>query len=99
MFHRWKVDFYKNMQAYKCKSCGREFTELSKSKYSKHRFPKKTIFFCYCLQMHYLCAVIDDKSQVIALYVSKRMGMHSTVLCLRKAKYIAGRPEIIVTDG
>jgi len=50
-------------------------------------------------RMHYLYAVIDDKSQVIALHVSERRDMHSAVLCLRKAKYIAGKPEILVTDG
>ena len=50
-------------------------------------------------RIHYLYAVIDDKSQVIALHVSERRDMHSAVLCLRKAKYIAGKPEIIVTDG
>jgi len=50
-------------------------------------------------RMHYLYAVIDDKSQVIALHVSERRDMHSAVLCLRKAKYTAGRPEILVTNG
>jgi len=29
-------------------------------------------------------AVRDDKSQVIALYVSERRDMYSTLLCLRK---------------
>ena len=45
----WKHGFYKDMQVYRCKSCGREFTELSKSKYSRHRFPKKTILFSVML--------------------------------------------------
>ena len=39
----WKYDFYKDMQVYKCKSCGREFIK------AKGR-------------IHYLYAVIDDKS-------------------------------------
>jgi len=50
-------------------------------------------------RMHYLYAVIDDKSQVIALHVSERRDIQSAILCLRKAKYIAGKPEILVTDG
>ena len=33
------------------------------------------------------------------MHVSERRDMHSAILCLRKAKYIAGKPEIIVTDG
>ena len=45
-------------------------------------------------KIHYLHAVIDDKSQVIALHVSERRDMHSAVLCLRKAKYI-GKAEIL----
>ena len=44
-------------------------------------------------------AVIDDKSNAIALHVSEKRDMQSAILCLRKAKYIAGKPEIIVTDG
>ena len=50
-------------------------------------------------KMNYLYAVIDDKSQVIALYVSEKRNIQSAILCLRKARYIAGKPEITVTDG
>ena len=50
-------------------------------------------------KMNYLYAVIDDKSQVIALYVSERRNIQLAVLCPRKARYIAGKPEVIVTDG
>jgi len=158
----WKAGFYKDMQVCRCKSCRREFTERSKSKYARHRFPERTILFSVMLyryglssyaiseilrkrfrtkvspwticrwarkfgdikhlakhlgisfsriwhmdemfikargRMHYLYAVIDDQSNVIALHVSERRDMQSAVLCLRKARYIAGKPEIIVTDG
>ena len=158
----WKYGFYNNLQVWKCKSCGRTFTKLSASKYSRHRFPKEIILFSVMLyrhglssyaisevlrkrfktkvsawtvckwarkfgnikhilkhinakfgkiwhmdemfikakgKMHYLYAVIDDKSNAIALHVSERRDMQSAILCLRKAKYIAGKPEIIVTDG
>ena len=158
----WKYGFYNNLQVWKCKSCGRTFTKLSASKYSRHRFPKEIILFSVMLcrhglssyaisevlrkrfktkvsawtvckwarkfgnikhilkhinakfgkiwhmdemfikakgKMHYLYAVIDDKSNAIALHVSDKRDKQSAILCLRKAKYIAGKPEIIVTDG
>ena len=44
-----EIGFYKSFQVYRCKSCGREFTELSKSKYVRHRFPKETILFSVML--------------------------------------------------
>jgi|Deesub1362B_J571_1020462.scaffolds.fasta_scaffold02161_6 transposase-like protein len=46
----------------------------------------------------YYHAVIDDRSNVIALHISDKRDMQSAIECLRKAKHIAGRPEIIVTD-
>jgi len=50
-------------------------------------------------KVYYLYGVIDDKSRVIALHVSERRDIRSAILCLRKAKHIAGKPEILVTDG
>ena len=50
-------------------------------------------------RIHYLYAVMDDKSQVIALHISERRDLQSAILCLRKAKHIAGKPEIFVMDG
>ena len=44
-----KYGFYKDMQVYKCKSCGRTFTERSRSRYARHRFPKKIILFSVML--------------------------------------------------
>jgi len=150
------------MQVYRCKSCKTEFTELSTSKYSRHRFPKQTILLSVMLykygissynisellkkkfktkvspwsickwvrkfgdikhlakhldiqfsniwhmdemfikaqgRMNYLYAVIDSNNNVIALYVSKTRDRKSAILCLRKAYWIAGKPDIIVTDG
>ncbi len=158
----WKYGFYKNHQVWKCKDCGKTFTELSKSRYARHRFPKRIILFSIMLyryglssyaisevlgkkfrikvspwtvckwarkfgdikhlakhlgisfsriwhmdemfikargRMHCLYAVIDDKGNVIALHVSGKRDMQSAVICLRKAKHIAGKPDIIVTDG
>ncbi len=158
----WKAGFYKNHQVYRCKSCKTEFTELSLSKYLRHRFEKQIILFSIMLykhglssyaisdvltkqfklkvsawtickwarkfgdirhlarhlniefsgvwhmdemfikargRMHCLYAVIDDKGNVIALHVSGKRDMQSAVICLRKAKHIAGKPDIIVTDG
>ena len=136
------------MQVYRCKSCKREFTELNKSKHSRHRFPKKTILFSVMLyryglssyeisdilkkkfrkfgnikhflrdlnikfgkiwhademfikakgRIHYLYAVIDDKSQLL-FYMSLREGICIPLFfAWEKPKYIAGKPEIIVTD-
>ena len=45
----WKAGFYKDMQVYRCKSCKREFTERSKSKYSGQMFLKKIILFSVML--------------------------------------------------
>ena len=45
----WKYGFYKDMQVYRCKKCGATFTKLSKSKYSRHRFPKRIILFSIML--------------------------------------------------
>ena len=49
-------------------------------------------------KIHYIFAVIDDKSKVIALHISERRDIKSAITCLRKAKNIGGKPEIIVTD-
>jgi len=158
----WKAGFYKNMQVYRCKSCKTEFTELSFSKYARHRFDKQIILFSIMLyryglssysisevlwkrfkikisprticnwarkfgdirhlarhlniqfsriwhmdemfirakgRMNYLYAVIDDQSNVIALHVSERRDRKSAMCCLRKARYITGKPDIIVTDN
>jgi len=157
----WKYGFYKVVQVYKCKKCGATFTENSKSKYSRHRYPKRIILTAVMLyryglssyaisevlrkrfrtrvsawtvckwvrkfgnikelcrhlnikfskiwhvdemfikaqcRMNYLFAVIDDRSNVIALHVSDRRDRQSAIICIRKAKWIAGKPDIIVTD-
>jgi len=158
----WKVGFYKYMQVYRCKHCKTEFTKLSKSKYSRHRFPKRIILTAVMLYQYglssykiktilrkrfrvkvsawtickwfrkfsnnirelirqlgikfspiwhademyvkalgnwfYLFTVIDSNNNVIALHISKNRDMKSAIHCLRKAKQIAGKPEIIVTD-
>jgi len=48
--------------------------------------------------MNYLYVVIDDRSSVIALHISPHRNMLSAIRCLRKAKWIAGKPDIIITD-
>jgi putative transposase len=48
---------------------------------------------------NYLYAVIDDQSNVIAIHVSEKRDRQSAMLCLRKARWIAGIPDILVTDG
>lgn len=157
----WRHGFYKNTQVHRCKDCGLTFTELSKSKYVRHRFPKRIILFSVMLyryglssyaisevlrkrfrikvspwtvckwarkfgdikhlarhmgikfsnirhmdemfikakkRMNYIYALIDNRNNVIALYVSPCRNMKSAICCLMKAKWIAGRPDIIVTN-
>lgn len=161
----WKYGFYKyhdkKVQVYKCKKCRVVFTELSLSKYVRHRFDKQIILFSIMLyryglsgsvisqtlykqfkvrvsqqticdwarkfgnikhlakhmgmhfsniwhmdemyvkaqgRMNYLYVVIDSNSNVIALHISPYRNMLSVIQCLRKGKYIAGKPDIVVTD-
>lgn len=157
----WKYGFYRNAQVYKCRKCGKTFSQLSLSKYVRHRFLKQIIILSVMLyryglsgysisevlrkhsgikvsdwtvckwarkfgdikelhkhlgieftkiwhidemflkankRMYYMFAVIDSNSNVIALYVSDRRDKLSAIVALRKARWIAGKPDIIVTD-
>ena len=161
----WKYGFYfyrnKKVQVYRCKKCKTTFTELSTSKYVRHRYHKRTILLSVMLyrygvssyavseilrkrfrvkvspwtickwarkfgdikelhkhlgikftniwhmdemfikaqgRMNYLFAVIDSSNNVIALYISKYRSQRAAIQCLRKARCIAGKPTIIVTD-
>ena len=48
----WKTGFYKGLQVYRCKQCKREFTKLSKSKYFRHRFPKRIVITAVMLYQY-----------------------------------------------
>jgi len=50
-------------------------------------------------KMNYLCAATDGRSNVTAIHLSERRDKQSAILCLRKAGWIAGMPDILVTDG
>ena len=47
----------------------------------------------------YLLVVIDDKNHILGLHISPFRNVNSAVVVLKKAKELAGVPEIIVTDG
>lgn len=49
-------------------------------------------------RMNYLFVVIDDKSNVIALHISERRSKQAAIAALKKARRIAGKPAIVVTD-
>jgi len=89
--------FIKIMQVYRCKSCGRTFTELSKSKYSRHRFPKKTILFSVMLYRYGLSSYAI--SEVLRKRFRVKVSPWTMCKWARKFKYIAEKPEILVTDG
>lgn len=48
----WKYGFYKNYQVYRCRKCKAVFTELSLSKYVRHRFLKQIILLSIMLYKH-----------------------------------------------
>ena len=158
----WKYGFYRKYQVYKCKSCGLRFTNLSKSKYARHRFKQVIVFaitlyrfglsgsrisymikkqfgikisdwticvwfrkFGNCIRellkeqgiqftkvwhvdemwlhaksiWYYLYVVIDSNNNLITMYLSPSRDMKSTKACFKQAKQIAGKPDIICSDG
>ncbi|MEM7815903.1 MAG: hypothetical protein QXN71_02170 [Candidatus Aenigmatarchaeota archaeon] len=60
-----KYGFYryrgKKFQVYKCRQCNTSFTELSKSKYVRHRFDKRIIAFAITLYRFGLSGPVISK--------------------------------------
>ena len=165
-----KNGFYKTYQNYKCKNCGRQFSERSFSFFCRSRFPEEVITnsILYCMfvstriasymiketinfkvshisifnwmykfssliskynrsmnyssiwhvdekfikvkdnvkdekgkiKFSYLWVVIDDKNNIIAVYVSHKRDIISAKKVLQLALSRANKPpEILVSDG